>query len=164
MTTATARIRSARSGMGRCVAVQNGEHRLQFSLQVPDRLGAEGPAGFGLQVPGATVGFDLLARALDGVLLRVEQVFDEHDELDLAPLVHAVAGPVLGGIEEPELALPIPQDVGLEVGQLTDLADGEELLHGVRYAHRHCSGLGSRSIKSARSEEHTSELQSHVNL
>src|SRR3989441_8599067 len=107
----------------------------------------------------------------------------QHDQLDLAPLIHPVAGPVLGGVQEAELALPVPQHVRLQVGELTHLADREELLNGMGDAHRQCSGLSSRSIRSAtawlgdlrlkrtsasqavadlmeRSEEHTSELQS----
>src|SRR5579862_9571662 len=111
---------SARTGMGRCVAVQNGEHRLQLSLKVPDRLRPQGPAGLRLEIPRAPVGLDFLTGTLDGVLLRVQQMLDEHDQLDLAPLVDPVAGPVLGGIEKPELTLPIPEDVRLEVGELTD--------------------------------------------
>src|SRR6185437_2817676 len=140
---------SARRGMGRCVALQNGEHRFQLSLKIPDRLRAQSLAGLRLEIPRPAVRLDLLAGALDRVLLRVQQVLHEHDELDLAPLVDPVAGPVLRGIEKPELALPIAEHVRLEIGELTHFADREKLLHRVRYAHRHCSGLGSRSIKSA---------------
>ena len=43
-----------------------------------------------------------LPRALDGVLLGVQQVLHEQDQLDLAPLVDAVARTVLRGIEEAE--------------------------------------------------------------
>src|SRR5206468_6808169 len=43
-------------------------------------------------------------------------------------------------------ALPI---LRLQVGELTHLADREELLNGMGDAHRQCSGLSSRSIKSA---------------
>src|SRR5690348_5665747 len=141
--------RSARRGMWRCVAVQNGEHRFQLSLKIPDRLSAQGLAGLRFEIPRPAVGLDLLAGALDRVFLGVQQVLHEHDELDLAPLVDPVAGPVLRGIEKPELALPIPEHMRLEIGELTHFADREELLYRVRYAHRHCSGLGSRSIKSA---------------
>src|SRR2546427_6741461 len=67
-----------------------------------------------------------------------------------APLVHAVARAVLGRIEEPELALPIAQDGGLEIGELADFADREELLDGMRARdrHRHCSAFSSRSMRS----------------
>src|SRR5207302_6907784 len=86
--------------------------------------------------------------------LRVEQVLDQHDQLDLAPLVHPVTGAILGGVQEPELAFPVAQHVRLEIGELTHLADGEELLDRLRRAHRpppslpHCSALRSRSIRS----------------
>src|SRR5256885_17227223 len=102
----------------------------------------------------AAILLDLLAGALDGVLLGVEQVFDQHDQLDLAPLVHPVAGAVLGRVQEPELAFPVAQHVRLEIGELTHLADGEELLDRLRRAHRpppsppHCSAFTSRSLKS----------------
>src|SRR2546430_4149176 len=39
--------------------------------------------------------------------------------------------------------------VRLQVGELTHLADREELLNRMGDAHRQCSGLSSRSIKSA---------------
>src|SRR5256885_8949804 len=102
-----------------------------------------------LQVPAAPILLDLLARPLDRVFLGVEQMLHQHDQLDLAPLIHPVAGPVLGGVQEAELALPVAQHVRLQVGELTHLADREELLNGMRDAHRQCSGLSSRAIRSA---------------
>src|SRR5207237_6793378 len=62
-----------------------------------------------------------------------------------------VAGAVLGGIEEAELALPVAQHVRLEIGELAHFTDRKELLDRLRRAHRppHCSGLRSRSIRSA---------------
>src|SRR5438046_5873359 len=174
MTTATAR--SARPGMGRSVPLENGENGFELGAQVLDGLGRERAARLRLQVPAAPILLDLLARPLDRVFLGVEQMLHQHDQLDLAPLIHPVAGPVLGGVQEAELALPVAQHVRLQVGELTHLADREELLNGMRDAHRQCSGLSSRSIRSAtawlgdlrlkrtRSEEHTSELQSLTNL
>src|SRR2546422_2311474 len=147
MTTATAR--SARPGMGRRVPLENGEDRLELGAQVLDRLGRERPARLRLELARAPILLDLLARAFDRVFLRIQQVLHQHDQLDLAPLVHPVAGPVLGGVQEAELALPIPQHVRLQVGELTYLTDREELLNGRGGAHRQCSGLSSRSIKSA---------------
>src|SRR6185312_12003019 len=105
----------------------------------------------------------LLPRAVDRVLLRVEQVLDEHDQLDLASLVHAVAGAVLGRAQKPELALPISEHVRLEAGQVAHLADGEKLLHRVAgvavrirvggtrglWAHESTSARSSRDISSA---------------
>src|SRR2546425_2834273 len=147
--TTTAIRTSARSGMRRGAAFHDGEHRLQLGAQVAHRLGRQRAPGLGLQLAAAAVLLDLLPRPLDGVLLRVEQVLDEHDQLDLAPLVDAVARAVLGGVQEPELALPVAQHVRLQVGELADLADGEELLPGMGSAHRHCSALRSRSISAA---------------
>src|SRR6266566_1884757 len=147
MTTATAR--SARPGIGRRVPLENGEDRLELGAQVLDRLSRERATRLGLEVPAAPILLDFLARSLDGVFLRVEQVLHEHDQLDLAPLVHPVPGPVLGGVQEAELALPVPQYVRLQVGELTHLADRKELLHGMGGAHCQCSGFSSRSIKSA---------------
>src|SRR5438876_1695476 len=175
MTTAT--VRSARPGIGRSVPLENGENGFELGAQVLDGLGRERAACLRLQVPAAPILLDLLARPLDRVFLGVQQMLHQHDQLDLAPLIHPVAGPVLGGVQEAELALPVPQHVRLQVGELTHLADREELLNGMGDAHRQCSGLSSRSIKSAtawlgdlmerelkRSEEHTSELQSPVHL
>src|SRR2546425_963876 len=147
MTTATAR--SARPGIGRSVPLENGENGFELGAQVLDGLGRERPARLRLQVPAAPILLDLLARPLDRVFLGVEQMLHQHDQLDLAPLIHPVAGPVLGGVQEAELALPVPQHVRLQVGELTHLADREELLNGMGDAHRQCSGLSSRSIRSA---------------
>src|SRR3989449_4792387 len=147
MTTATER--SARPGIGGGVPLEKGEDRLELHAQVLDRLGRQRAARLRLELPAAPILLDLLARALDRVFLRIEQVLHQHDQLDLAPLVHAVAGPVLGGVQEAELALPVPQHVRLQVGELTHFADRKELLHGMGGAHRQCSGLSSRSIKSA---------------
>src|SRR5438094_2387976 len=147
MTTATER--SARPGIGGGVPLEQGEDRLELDAQVLDRLGRQRAARLRLELPAAPILLDLLARALDRVFLRIEQVLHQHDQLDLAPLVHAVAVPVLGGVQEAELALPVPQHVRLQVGELTHFADRKELLHGMGRAHRQCSGLSSRSIKSA---------------
>src|SRR6266850_748642 len=146
MTTATAR--SARPGIGRSVPLEDGEDRLEVGAEVLDRLRRERAARLRLELARAPILLDLLARPLNRVFLRVQQVLHQLDQLDLAPLVHPVAGPVLGGVQEAELALPVPQHVRLQVGQLTHLPDREEFLNGMRGAHRQCSGLSSRSIKS----------------
>src|SRR5213594_3815783 len=147
MTTAT--VPSACPGIRRDGSLENGENRLELGAQVFHRLRGERAPGFGLQLARATILLDLLARAFDRVFLRIQQVLHQHDQLDLAPLIHPVAGPVLGGVQEAELALPVPQHVRLQVGELTHLADREELLNGMGDAHRQCSGLRSRSIRSA---------------
>ena len=111
-------------------------------------LGLERLAGRRAQLAGAPVLVDLLPRALDGVLLGVQQVLHQQDQLDFAALVDPVARAVLGRVEEAELALPVPQHVRLEVGELADLADGIKLLDRPGGGHRHCSALSSRSISS----------------
>src|SRR5437667_135219 len=145
MTTATGR--SARPGIGGGVPLEQGEDRLELDAQVLDRLGRQRATRLRLELPAAPILLDLLARALDRVFLRIEQVLHQHDQLDLAPLVHAVAGAVLGGVQEAKLAFPVPQHVRLQIGELTHFADRKELLHGMGGAHRQCSGLSSRSIK-----------------
>src|SRR5256714_6791841 len=147
MTTATAR--SARPGIGRSVPLENGENGFELGAQVLDGLGRERAARLRLQVPAAPILLDLLARPLDRVFLGVEQMLHQHDQCDRAPLIRPVAGPVLGGVQEAELALPVARHVRLQVGELTHLADREELLNGMGDAHRQCSGLSSRSIRSA---------------
>src|SRR5438094_4856106 len=154
MTTATAS--SARPGIGR-VSFEHGEDGFELRAQIFHRLGRERPTCFRLELARAPVLLDLLPRALDRVFFGVEEMLDQHDELDLPPLVDAIPRPVLGRIKEAELALPVPQHVRLEIGELADLADREELLYRMRRAHLpppppppHCSGFSSRSIKSTR--------------
>src|SRR5256885_16501911 len=144
---------SARPGIRRVAPFEDGENRLELGAQVLDGLGRERAARLRVELARAAILLDLLAGALDGVLLGVEQVLDQHDQLDLAPLVHAVAGAVLGGVQEPELAFPVAQHVRLEIGELTHLADREELLDRLRRAHRpppsrpHCSAFRSRPLR-----------------
>src|SRR2546430_1887711 len=145
---------SARPGIRRGAPFEDGENRLELGAQIFDGLGRERAARLRLELARPAKLLDLLAGALDRVLLRVEQVLDQHDQLDLAPLVHPVAGAVLGGVQEPELAFPVAQHVRLEIGELAHLADREELLDRLRRAHRpppsrpHPSALRSRSIRS----------------
>src|SRR3989475_7342083 len=149
MTRASARRASARAGIGRRRPLENREDRLDLGFQIAHGFGRQGPPRLRLELPAAPVLLDLLPRALDGVLLRVQQVLDQHDELDFAALVDAVPGAVLGGVQEPELALPIAEHVRLQVGELAALPNREELLNRMGGAHRHCSALRSRSIRSA---------------
>src|SRR5207249_6650195 len=148
MTTATAAPPSARPGIGRGRALEDREHGFELAAKVLHGLCGERSARLRLQLARAAVLLDLLARALDRVLLRVEQVLDQHDQLDFTPLVHAVPGAVLRRVEETELTLPVAQDVRLQVGELAHLSDREELLVGVWGAHRHCPAFSSRSIRS----------------
>src|SRR5262249_11171851 len=102
-----------------------------------------------LEVPALAVLVDFLPRTFDRVLLVVQEVLHEHDHLDLAPLVDAIARPVLHRTKKPELALPVTKHVGLEAGEIADLADREELLDGFgRWTHRSCSARSSRAMSS----------------
>jgi hypothetical protein len=74
---------------------------------------------------------DFLTRALDCVLLFVQQVFDEHDQLDLPSLIDAIAGPVLRRAEKAELALPVAKHVRLQSGEIAHFTDREKLLDGL---------------------------------
>src|SRR2546425_7470422 len=132
---------------------EDAEHRLELGAELLDGFGGQRTPRFGLELAGAAILLDLLARAFDRVFLGVQQVLHEHDQLDLAPLVHTIARAVLGRIEEAELALPVAQHVRLQVGELADFADREELLNRLgrrAAAHRSPSpsALSSRSMRS----------------
>src|SRR5437868_63414 len=91
----------------------------------------------------------LLARAIDRVLLRVEQVLHEQNQLDLLALIDAIARPILRGTEEPKLALPVAKHMCFETSELAHLSNGKKLLHWVGgAAHRSCSARSSRAISS----------------
>src|SRR5881397_2502163 len=115
----------------RLAPFEEAEHRFELGAELLDGFGGQRASRFGLELAGATILFDLLARAFDRVFLGVQEVLDEHDQLDLATLVHAIARSILGGIQEAELTLPVAQHVRLQVGELADLADREELLDGL---------------------------------
>src|SRR2546425_449108 len=128
---------------------EDAEHRLELGAELLDGFSRQRTPRFGLELAGAAILLDLLARAFDRVFLGVQQVLHQHDQLDLATLVHAIARAVLGGIQEAELTLPVAQHVRLQVGELAHLADREELLNGLggSAAHR-LSAFSSRSIRS----------------
>src|SRR4029077_7009128 len=155
----TARVSSARPGIGR-VSFEDSHDGLDLRAQVLHFLRRERAARLRLELARSPILLDLLSGSFNRVLLGVQEVLDEHDELDFAPLIHAVPRAVLGGIQKPELALPVAQHVRLEIGELTHFPDREELLNRMRRAHDpppppppptpHCSGLSSRSIRSTR--------------
>src|SRR3989442_3144005 len=129
---------------------ENAEHRFELGAELLDRFGGEGAPRFGLELARAAILLDLLPRAFDRVFLGVQQMLDEHDQLDLAPLVDTIARAVLGGIQEAELTLPVPEHMRLEIRELADLPDREELLNrlGGRAAAHRLSAFSSRSIRS----------------
>src|SRR5882762_5654172 len=137
----------------RSAPFEDPEHRLELGAELLDGFGGQRTPRLGFELTRATILLDFLARALDRVFLRVQQMFHEHDQLDLAPLVHAIPRAILGRIEKTELALPVAQHVRLQVGELADLADREELLDGLGRCAAHRpppspSAFSSRSIRS----------------
>src|ERR1051325_1899992 len=131
MTTPTAGPPSARPGTGRSGPLEEGENRLQVGTQVLDRLRRERASRLGLELTRSPVLLDLLTRAVDRVLLGVQEVLHEHDQLDLASLVDTISGGVFRGIAEPELTLPLSQPVRLQGGDLAHCANREEFLRGM---------------------------------
>src|SRR5688500_3703728 len=127
---------------------ENVEDLAQLALDRRDGLQLQGGSRDTADLSLATVLVDLLARALDRVLLGIEQMLDELDELDLTPLVHPVAGSILRRTEELELAFPVSQHVRLELGELAHLANRIELLH--RLLGRGPRGHHSGSARSSR--------------
>src|SRR5256712_9304399 len=111
MTTATAAPSSARPGIGRGCALEDREHGFELAAKVLHGLCGERSARLRLQLARAAVLLDLLARALDRVLLRVQQVLDQHDQLDLAPPIHAGARAALPPGLAPANTPPVSQDV-----------------------------------------------------
>src|SRR5437899_12150432 len=132
MTTPTLGPPSARPGTGRSGPLEEGENRLQVGTQVFDRLRRERASRLGLELTRSPVLLDLLTRAIDRVLLGVQQVLHEDDQLDLAPLVDTITGAVLRGIEEPEVTLPVSQHVRLQCGYVADVTALEERRPGMR--------------------------------
>src|SRR6476469_1666793 len=135
-------VTSRRISVGEGRRTERREKVLEIRLQRLQRLHGERTARDDFEIALLAMVVHLLPRALDRVLLVVKQMLHEHDQLHLAPLIDAVARPVLGGAEKAELALPIPQHVRFESGQLADFPDGEKLLNGFRLGgrtHRSCS-------------------------
>src|SRR5581483_11895764 len=91
---------------------------------------------------------DLPARPVDRVLLGVEEMLDEEDQLDLTPLIDAIAGAILRRAQEPELALPIPEHVRLQIRQRAHIPDRIELPSRLS-RHQSDSARNSRSMSSA---------------
>src|SRR5690606_30770004 len=90
----------------------------------------------------------LLPCAVDRVALGVQEVLHQQDQLDLATLIRPVPRARLGRREKAELALPVAEDVRLEIRERTDLADGEKLLDRLAARrHQSCSPRRSRDIR-----------------
>src|SRR5512138_2781475 len=91
-----------RSPLGGRPALEQRQHRLDAGPQLRGKLGLEGPSGGGAELARPAILIDPLPRAVDGELLGVQEMLHQHDELDLAALVHAIARAVLRGVEEAE--------------------------------------------------------------
>src|ERR1051325_2276193 len=135
------------SRMSAVLALKNREQFLELAFQRFHRLETQRGAGDGLQVARFAMLVPFLACALDRVLLGVEQMLHQQNQLDLLALINAIPGSILRRIEKPELAFPVAQHVRLEIGDLTDLADGEVFLDWFR-THVSCSARSSRDISS----------------
>jgi hypothetical protein len=55
-------------------------------------------------------------------------MLDQGDELHLAPLIHAIAGAILGRAQKTKLTFPVSEHVRLEAGQLAHVANRKEFL------------------------------------
>src|SRR4051812_43852202 len=129
------------------LALEYCEQLAQLPLHRFDRLQTQRRAGNALEIAGLAVLVHLLTRALDRVLLRVQQMLYQENHLDLLALIHAVARAILGRIEKAELAFPVAQHMGLEVRDFADFSDGEVFLD--RFGtHASCSARSSRDISS----------------
>src|SRR5690606_20134665 len=118
---------------------------LEVGLHAGEELGGEHVLPLPVEAAVPPQLTEPLARALDRVLLLVEEVLHEEDELDLLRAVDPVARAVLRGTEHVELRLPVAEHVRLEAGEVADLSDRVVDLARDRLAHDHSSGLGSRS-------------------
>src|SRR5215471_11944712 len=91
------------------ICAQHRDELLELRLERLERLHRERAARHHLQIAALSVLVDLLSRTLDGVLLIVQEMLHQHDQLDLAALVDAIARAVLRGTEEAKLTLPVPE-------------------------------------------------------
>src|SRR6185312_3852061 len=133
-------------------AVERADDPHEIALQCIDAAGCESVARCGFERAVLPVFIDTGTRAFDGVLVDVQQLLHQHDQLDLAALVHTVAGAVLCGMEKAELAFPVAKNVRFEIGKVAHVTDREELTdwyrsHGFSL-HSSRSARGSRFIKS----------------
>src|SRR6266704_281031 len=76
---------------------ENAEDRLELGAELLDGFGGEGAPRLRLELAGAAILLDLLPGAFDRVFLGVQQMLNEKNQLDLAPLIHAMARAVRGG-------------------------------------------------------------------
>src|SRR6187431_1052213 len=91
------------------LTIKNGKNGAQVALHRFDGLRIQCRSRYGAKLAALAVIVDLLARAVDCVLLGIKQLLHVHDQLDLASLVNAISGAVLGRMQKLELALPITE-------------------------------------------------------
>src|SRR4051812_30663539 len=143
------RINSRRLVGGSLFRREVSDEVLQFRLERLESLDREGGSRSTAKLTSLPMLIHFLARALDGVLLGVQEVLHKEDELDLATLIHSITRPILRRVEKAELAFPVAEHVRLQVGELADLADAEEFLDRLCSTHASCSDRSSRAISSA---------------
>src|SRR5947207_12584600 len=101
------------------------------------------------------------ARARDGESFVVEQPLDAEDHVHVILAVEAMAAGTLDRLQHGKLGFPVTQNERLEVRKAADFANAVEFF--LRGDLRCCAVVWH--VKAlpgdARSEEHTSELQSH---
>src|SRR3990170_2143378 len=131
------------------LSVQYRQDGAQVALHRLDGLRIQCRPGRRPEFTALLVLVDLLTRAIDRVLLGVQQLLHEHYQLDLPPLIDAVARSVLRGMEEFELTFPVPKHMRLQVGKRANVADGKELLNWLLPLHRSTSARSSRVIRAA---------------
>src|SRR5687768_12915457 len=130
-------IPTERSGGSFTIAVQESQYFAQLIAHLPQRGAAAvvarravaaGAGGNRRVDPPRELRLQSLLGPGDGEALFVEELFDAQHGVDVAPPIDPLAGAVLRGGQRGELRLPVPQDVGLGVGDLADLTDLEEEL------------------------------------
>ena len=77
--------------LARRVVVEHVDELAQFGLDQFEGLDTQRAARRELQIQRLLVIVDFLSGALDRVLLGVQQMLHQHDQVDFAPLIHAIA-------------------------------------------------------------------------
>src|SRR6266404_6617853 len=131
------------------LSIEYGKDGAQLTLHGLDRLRIQCRSCHGAKLTALPVFVDLLARAVNRVLLRIEKLLDEHHELDLTALVNPVSRAVLRGMKKLELTLPITQHVRFQIRQCADVSNGEEFLHRFLRFHRSTSARSSLVMRAA---------------
>src|ERR1041385_4686163 len=159
-----------------CEAFSVGRRRLTYYLTIFIAVQ--------LQLPATTQLIrESLLRTGDRVLVLVKQLLDSQGHFHVALTVDTLPGAVLLRREHRKFRLPVAQDMRLHPREFANLADLEKKFLGYSYSrttHALKISIGvaelalvsgvreswksTASVPAARSEEHTSELQSRLHL